>query len=257
MPTQPKDADLVVSYLTMRRAIGWLGMLLPFALLIGNFGINQLDIPNNSFFIDTACQQDYRADHSFKSSISHYYYSTVGELFTGTLSIVALFLFCYKGHVLRPGEKGLSENLMANLARLFALGVVVFPTASDECINDNMRSFLSSNNTGNIHFAMATLFFVSLAIMSTVNFRRTQKVGIQGTNKEDDFYLICGIAMIVCLLLIVIYSIWIQELNIEWLNRLQPIFCLEAVALIFFGLSWPTKGNIDYYYEPKKLKLMK
>ncbi len=234
--------SLVISYLTMRKAIGWLGMVLPFALLIGNYAINQLDILNNNFFIDTACQRSYHADSSFKSSISHYYYSTVGELFTGVLSAVALFLFCYKGHALRVGEKGLSDNAMANLAGLFALGVVVFPTASEMCIKDSMRSFLSSSNTGYIHFGMATLFFVSLAIMSIVNFRRTEIVGIQGTNKEDNLYLVCGIGMLACLALIAIYSFWLQN-KIEWLNGIHPVFCLEAIALIFFGLSWLTKGK--------------
>ena len=234
--------SLVISYLTMRKARGWLGMLLPFVLLIGNYSINQLNILNNSFFIDTACQRSYHADASFKSSISHYYYSTVGEVFTGVLSTVALFLFCYKGHALRAGEKGLSDNAMANLAGLFALGVVVFPTASDKCINDNMRSFLSSNNTGNIHFVMAALFFVSLAVMSIVNFRRTQNVGIRGTNKEDNFYLICRIGMLACLGLIFFYSLWLYKKS-EWLDSIHPVFCLEAIALIFFGLSWLTKGK--------------
>ena len=257
MTIEKNKPDLVISYLVMRKAIGWLGMLLPFTLLIGNYLINQLNILNNNFFVCTKCFPGYHPDHSFKSSISHYYYTTVGELFTGILSAVALFLFCYKGHKLRLNENGPSDNALANLAGFFALGVILFPTGSDVCIHDNMRSFLSSRNTGSIHLIMAALFFFSLALMSIVNFRRTEKVGMYGKNKDDNFYLVCGFAMIICLLLIATYSIWLIDKNIGWLDAIHPVFCLEAIALIFFGLSWLTKGKADMYYLPKKLKLIK
>lgn len=118
--------DMVVSYITIRRAIGWLGMLLPFALLVGNFTVNSLGILNNSFFIQPECSSIYSAQHSFKSSISHFYYTSVGELFTGILITVALFMFCYKGHKQRKGEKGFSDSTLTNLAGFFALGIVVF-----------------------------------------------------------------------------------------------------------------------------------
>ena len=43
--------DLIISYLKIRRAIGWLGLLLPFMLLIGNIIVNRLNILNSNFFI--------------------------------------------------------------------------------------------------------------------------------------------------------------------------------------------------------------
>ncbi|MBK7306434.1 MAG: hypothetical protein IPI88_04935 [Chitinophagaceae bacterium] len=45
--------NLIVSYLAIRKAIGWLGLLLPFILLIGNYVINKLDVLNSNFFIRT------------------------------------------------------------------------------------------------------------------------------------------------------------------------------------------------------------
>lgn len=249
------NKDLIISYLSIRKAIGWLGLLLPFMLLIGNFMINKLDILNNSFFIKTSCSDPYVDAGSFKFSVSHYYYSTVGELFTGVLGAVALFMFCYRGHKLRKGEKGLSDNAMANLAGIFALGVVVFPTGGDSCITDNMRIFLSSANTGYIHFTMATLFFVTLAVMSMVNFRRTEDMVSFGKKENHNTYLVCGIVMLVCLLLISIYSIWLVN-KFSWLDKLHPVFCLEAIALIFFGISWLLKGRVDFAYVPRKLNLI-
>jgi len=256
---EKNNEDLIISYLKIRKIIGWLGLLLPFILLIGNYTVNKLDILNNNFFIKTSCSLPYQADNSFKSSISHYYYSTVGELFTGVLCAVALFMFCYKGHKLRKGEKGLSDNALSNLAGIFALGVVLFPTgygADDACIRDNVRSFLSSTNTGYIHFTMAALFFVSLSVMSMVNFRRTADKVSFGKGEHDNTYLVCGIAMLACLALIFIYSMWVEG-KIGWLDRIHPVYCLEAIALIFFGISWLLKGKIDLTVIPKKLNLMK
>ena len=246
--------ELIISYLTIRKAIGWLGLLLPFILLIGNYVVNKLDVLNSNFFIRTDCYKaPYASAGSFKFSISHYYYSTVGELFTGVMCAVALFMFCYKGHKLRPGEKGLTDSAMANLAGFFAFGVVVFPTASTYCITDNMRSFLSSDTTGYIHFGFACLFFITLAFMSMVNFRRTEVRGDFGKLKNHKTYLVCGIIMLACLALIAVYSIWIQPMQIEWLDKTHPVFCLEAIALIAFGTSWLLKGRLDIPAAIKKM----
>ncbi|MBL7702177.1 MAG: hypothetical protein JNM14_08000 [Ferruginibacter sp.] len=254
MTEKNSNDNLVVSYLAIRRTIGWLGLLLPFMLLAGNYVVNSLNILNSSFFIRTDCYTTpYKDAGSFKFSISHYYYSSVGELFTAVLCAVALFMFCYKGHKLRLGERGLSDSAMANLAGIFALGVVVFPTASTYCISDNMRSFLSSDNTGYIHFGFACLFFITLAFMSMVNFRRTEKREDFGKQKNHKTYLACGIVMLACLALIAIYSIWIQPLKISWLDKTRPVFCLEAVALIAFGTSWLIKGRLDIPAAIKKI----
>lgn len=249
----PND-DFVVSYLAIRRTIGWLGLLLPFMLLTGNYIVNSFDILNSNFFIRTDCYTTpYTDTGSFKFSVSHYYYSTVGELFTAVLCAVALFMFCYKGHKLRSWEKGLSDSAMANLAGIFALGVVLFPTASTHCITDNMRSFQSSSSTGYIHFGFACLFFITLAIMSMVNFRRTEVREEFGKLKNHKTYLACGIIMLTCLALIAVYSIWIQEMRISWLDKTHPVFCLEAIALIAFGISWLIKGKLDIPAAIKKV----
>ena len=256
MTTTTNNSSLIVSYYTLRKAIGWLGMLLPFILIAGNYLINELNILNNSFFVKTKCFDPYLAHGSFKFSISHFYYSTVGELFTGTLSAVALFMFCYKGHPLRPREKGLSDNALTNFTALFALGVVVFPTGSAYCITDNLRTFVSSNNTGYIHFTMATLFFVSLSVMCIVNFRRTEDRVSFGKYKEHNTFLVCGIVMLTCIVLIAVYSLFFEN-KFSWLDNLRPVFCLEAIALIFFGISWLKKGRTDFNFVPKLLGLTK
>ena len=244
----------LISYLTIRKAIGWLGILLPFGLWLGNWAINELNLLNSSFWVNLNCSGLYSAEAPLKSSISHYYYSTVGELFTGTLCAVALFLLSYKGYPLRQGEFGLSDDLMCDLAGVFALGVVIFPTSSDGCVNDSIRSFLSSKNTGYIHFIFAGLFFVTLALLCIINFRRTNQVNVYGKSSEHNFYLVCGIIMMACLLLLLLYSFFLES-QFPALKDFKITFVLETIALFFFGLSWLTKGDVDYYFLLKKIKL--
>lgn len=248
-PSAPTPAIEVVSYLTLRKTIGWLGMLLPFLLLIGNIVLNETGLFNNEWFIQLHDNYKYENEGSFKSSVSHYYYTTVGEIFTGILVAVSLFMICYTGHPKRQQDKGLSDNAMTNLAGIFALGVVAFPTTSG-IMTDNLRSFISSSTIGWIHYGFAASFFIVLAFMSMVNFRRAQDSDLFGTGKDDPFYLWCGIVMLACLILVPVFS------SIETLNS-HSTFVLEAIALIAFGLSWLKKGKADFNYIPRKLNMQR
>ena len=93
------------------------------------------------------------------------------------------------------------------------------------------------NNTGYIHFTMAAMFFVSLSYMSIINFRRTEDMVSFGKGKQDNTYRLCGIGMLICLVLIFVYNKWLEN-KFVWLDNLHPVFCLEATALIFFGISF-------------------
>lgn len=239
----------IVSYLTMRKAVGWLGMLLPFLLLFGNVTLNKIGIFESEFFVKNS--GTYVNAGSWKSSVSHYYYTTVGEYFTGTLCAVALFMLCYTGHQKRKGEKGLSDNTMTNLAGLLALGVVSFPTTSESKISDNLRNFISSDTIGWIHYGFAGSFFIVLAFMSMINFRRSKIQEQFGKGPDDPFFLWCGILLLVWLALVPICA------AIPILNENHSTFILEALALMTFGISWLKKGKADFNYVPRKFGITK
>jgi hypothetical protein len=244
------SSNEIVSYLTLRKTIGWLGMLLPFLLLAGNYVLNTAGLFNDEWFIQLHDKYAYENEGSFKSSVSHYYYTTVGEIFTGTLLAVALFMICYTGHPKRPGDRGLSDNAMTNLAGIFAIGVVAFPTTAEVEMKDNLRSFISTDAIGWIHYAFAASFFIVLAFMSMVNFRRAQNQQLFGKGADDPFYLTCGIVMLSCLVMVPVLS------SFKTLETIHPTFLLEAVALIAFGSSWLKKGKADFNYLPGRLKLI-
>lgn len=243
MPKRNLNPNLVISYHRMRQTIGWLGIALPFILLTGNYIINEYNFLNNESFVMTQCNT-YIAGNTIKPSISHYYYTTVGELFTGTLSAVALFMFSYRGYPQRDEEIIPSDSFMTNLAGICALGVVLFPTSSEYCLSDNVRTFISSETMGCVHYIFAGFFFITLSLISIFNFRRTAKVEDFGKMPSHNFYKYCGIVMLVCIALILVNSIWIEKKYPE-LEAYCITFILETIALIAFGLSWLKKGRID------------
>lgn len=240
------DANRVISYHKIRRSVGIIGMLLPFCLWIMNTIINESKILSNTFWI--TFEKPYEADGNLKDSISHFYYATVGELFTGALCAVSLFLFCYRGY-----GKPLSgkyrfipgDNFMCNFAASMAMLVVIFPTSSEK-INDNFRAFVSSDATGYIHYAAATLFFIALSVISFVNFRRTKYPEQFGKMKSHHIYKKCAIIMMLCMLILLgVFIMQKAGCDISWTETYNLTFWLETIMLMAFGFSWVVKGKID------------
>jgi hypothetical protein len=241
MQTTAQD-NLVISYHRMRMIVGILGISLPFSLLIGNFVINNFNLLNNDFLTKN-CYGLYQSTGDFKDSISDYYYSAVGELFVGTLCAVSFFMFCYRGYKKRAGEFFPSDNFMVNSAGICALGVAIFPTTND-CVSDNLRTFISSRQVGYIHYSFAILFFISLAIISLVNFRRTALISNFGKMPSHKYYKFCGFGILFSILLIPLFSFTGLK-NIQFFQDIHIVFVLESFALLFFGTSWIIKGRVD------------
>jgi len=166
------------SYLALRKAVGWIGILLPFILMFGVFLIFKGEI--------------------IQESISHYYHTGMGDVFVGALCAVALFLFFYSGH-----DKW--DDWAGNIAGLFAIGVAWFP-ATDVG---------QSDLTGIIHFTCAALFFLTLALFSLFLFTRKGPNPTTQKLTRNKIYVICGLVMIACLVAIVIYLNFIQNENPE------------------------------------------
>jgi len=237
----------VISYHKMRLAVGVIGILLPFSLWIFNTIINEtgiLDNPNLIIFSHT-----YESAENLKSSISHFYYTSVGKLFTGALCAVSLFLFCYRGYA-RPSYGKFyfipGDNFMCNFAGAMALLVVIFPTSSEKTITDNFRIFEASVVTGYVHYIAAVLFFIALTIISFVNFRRTKDPDKFGKMKSHPIYKYCALVMFSSMLvLLFIFVLGKMNVDVGWTNEYNLIFWLETVMLLAFGYAWIVKGKID------------
>ena len=199
------------SYLALRKAVGWIGILLPFILMLGVVFIFKGEI--------------------IQESISHYYHTSMRNVFVGALCAVALFMFFYSGY-------NKWDNWIGNAAGLFAIGVAWFPTAEAG----------SSNPAGKIHLACAAVFFLLLAVFSLFLFTKKKKKETPTKQKlaRNIIYRACGIIMITCLISIVIYFNFIHANYPES----SFVFWAETVALIAFGVSWLTKGETLYPDKP-------
>jgi hypothetical protein len=239
-----EEKNLVMSYHRMRRWVGYLGLGLPFALILGDWLFHALKIYQNPKIMKMCCV-NYTSSNYSRDSISEYYYTPMGELFVGTLCAVAFFLFLYKGYEKKEGEFMPGDSFMTNFAGICALLVAVFPMDLPYCTDDNFRTFISHGLIGKIHYTSAVLFFISLGIMCIVNFRRTHDTKLFGKMRSHDFYKWCGIGIFTSLLTILLFKT-VPFLNI-WAknNDFEYLFWFETTSLLFFGASWLKKGLIS------------
>jgi len=199
---------LVLSYLSLRKAVGIIGVSLPFVLVIGKRLVEGPGI---------------------EPSISDYYYTIMGDVFVGSLCAVGVFLLSYRGY-----EK--KDDLAGDFACLCSIGVALFPTRPE------LASTHLQTNIGRVHYALATLLFLTLAYFSLVLFRKTnpEKPMTQQKKQRNVIYKVCGIAMLACIGLLGLNALFPGGPSIQ---RLHPVFWLETIALLFFGISWLVKGE--------------
>lgn len=216
MPDKNTDS-LLISERILRRLIGILGIVLPFALIVANH-------------------------FHLQPSISEFYYADDGlpaarNLFVGVMCAVGVFLCCYKGWDIR--DRGL-----ASTAGFSAILVAVTPVALEGAVGgDRIRS--------GFHLFFAAVFLLSLAAISYFQFTKTKSIRTMTPQKRtrNHVYRICGLVMAGCLLGIAIYKLFIQ--TPEW-QQLGPVFWLESLAVIVFGISWLVKGEVIFGDPVKK-----
>jgi hypothetical protein len=217
MEQKPTANPLVIRPDTLQIVIGILGILFPFALAIGALA---------------------RGCEEIQHSISYYYHTCMGDVFVGFMCAYAMFLFAYRGF-----DK--KDNWAANLAAFFALGVAIVPTQFGEAeLNCTVDPWFTNQV---IHLASAGGFFLVLSYFSLVLFTKTKHGGHMTTAKRNRnrIYKTCGVMMLLCLVLIAIYMLLLHDKFPE-LASYKPVFWLESAALLAFGISWLTKGELIF-----------
>ena len=208
MATKNNDDRLyVISYFTLRKAVGVLGIVLPIILVFGNILAT--------------------GEWKILNSISSYYHTIMRNGFVGILCGVALFMFSYRGHKY-------IDNLAGDLACIFALGIAFFPNNTAN----------PSDIINILHLISAILFFLVLIFFSLVLFTKTdpdKEMTAQKKNRNTIYYT-CGFTMLGSILSIAIYMLWIKG-KYPAIDSLSLVFWFETIALLAFGLSWLTKGQ--------------
>jgi len=203
---------LVIQYLGLRKAIGIIGIALPFVLAGGRAlfeGAGLLD------------------------SISDYYYSSMRNVFVGSLCAVGVFLFSYRGYDWR-------DEVAGKIAAGSIVGVAMCRTTP---------AGQSSDLLGGLHLVFAAVYFVTLAVFALVLFRKTDSPGAMTPRKRsrNRVYAICGSIIVACLGLIVVVLRLPKDSS--WLS-LKPVFWLESIAVVAFGISWLVKGEAIFKDQP-------
>lgn len=209
--TSVPGGNLVASYLVLRKAIGYLGIALPFVLAFGNMLL--LGKPG------------------IQRSISSYYHTPMGDVFVGILCAIGVFMVSYKGYERK-------DALAGYLACISAAGVAWFPAAPDSDPTSQQEF------TGHVHLCFAALFFLTLSYFSLCLFTKTDpsKAPTRRKLQRNTVYRICGYTMLIALALIVVLAILPDETK-AGVMKLDPVFFLEATAILAFGFSWLTKGE--------------
>jgi hypothetical protein len=159
MHTTNTSNGMIISYFTLRKVLGWMGISLVPLMIVGSVAICHVT------FIEI--------------SVSAYYYTCMGNALVGILCCISLFLLSYRGY-----ER--IDSIVSKLAGIFALGIAFFPTSESEVKNDIIST---------LHYVSAGLFFAMLSYMSVFLFTKSCGHKTNEKKKRDRVYRTCGILM--------------------------------------------------------------
>lgn len=219
MPVQTISRNpAILSYHALRRVIGILALVLPFALAGGAIVLSLLG-PSHAL-----------PQPLFERSISDYYYTPMSSFYVGSLCVIAAFLMCSRGYDRR-------DEIAGYLAGLFALGVAFFPS-------ENPSSAWYSKleiEIGYVHTAFAGLMFLAIAYFCLFLFPRSSQVRLPRRKlHRNRIYTTCGVVIVLCNLGMV--SLAVKGVA-EWIKPAHPLLCCESLAMAAFGIAWLTKGE--------------
>jgi hypothetical protein len=187
----------------LRLGIGMVGIWLPFVVVIGHsINMGQFTLP---------------------SSISGAYYTSMRDVFVGSMSAVGVFLIFYRSTR--------AADILGYIAGLASIAVALFPTKPDAV--DLMVSSADSPSRI-VHAVAAGVLFLSLAVFCFFLFPSGAKPG------RKFIYYFSGTAIIAGFALAALGS-RILPPDVE--ATIHPLFWGETVAIIAYGLAWFTKSN--------------
>jgi hypothetical protein len=218
------NKEILNSYLSIRKLIGTLGLILPILLVV--------------------------MEEAYLSSISHYYYTKSSVFFIAILFSFGILLISYRGYQKNEKTEYFSDNFITKIGGFAILLVVFFPT---KCIGSNSPEISAMCDLGVyplyghmdnwkslVHFASAGVFLITMGYMSIFRFTKGPKTAAKKV--EHSIYKVCGYIIWACIALIGIeFIIQIFEKNFQVTK--VDVFILETVAVFAFGISWLVKGE--------------
>lgn len=194
----------VIKTKRLRAMIGWLGMLLPWIVVV-------LQLLNETF--------------RWPSSISYTWYTNACTPFMIILGSASILLMCYHGYTW-------ADDMLNTMAGIFGLCICLFPCWGTGKENDAVGTFLITRESSSIiHNASAILFFAILAINSFFQFTKSSGEVTRNKKIRNIIYRVCGVGMLASFAIMLLPSFP------------RRVWLMEAIALFFFGVSWLTKAD--------------
>jgi hypothetical protein len=203
---------LVVSYMSIRRAIGMIGLALPILLgPVGYFGLG-IEIQDN---------------------ISSYYHTPMRDIFVGAMCSIGIFLFCYRGY-------DWIERWTGYIGCSAAMGVALFP------LDENSDPLYQESVAGYLHTICGGAFFLTLAFYSLYHFPSTRRGPHKPEKLELERNLVYRTSGVVILLSLLAMGSYLLLFPTPWKNELNDynfLFWMEWVSVWSFAAAWLTKGR--------------
>ena len=191
----------------------------------GPAGVRPSIAPYGYFFFSTGIQ----------SSLSAYYHTDMGDVFVGTLWAIGVFFYAYRGYT----KDANNDDAKATWTGVFAILVALFPADPSGGVG------IPETLSGKAHLAFAASFFAMLAYFCLCLFTKSRsKPHERPVQKQhrDRLYRLAGYTIIVSIVLIGVLG-FVPEGVIQAVEAWNPVFVLESIAVIAFGVAWLTKGQ--------------
>lgn len=198
----------IVKTKRLRAMIGWLGMLLPWIVVL-------LQLLNPTF--------------TWPGSISATWYTNACTPFMIILGSAGMLLMCYHGY-------NVVDDVLNTLAGVFGLCICLFPCWGGM---DPTGTFLISRDiSANIHNISAVVFFGILAYNAFFQFTKSSGELTRNKKIRNIIYRVCGVGMLASFAILLLpdfhIKVWLMEtialffFGISWLtkaNRYKWLFC--------------------------------
>lgn len=171
----------------------------------------------------------------FPGSISATWYTNASTVFMIILGASSILLICYRGYEF-------IDDLLLSLAGICGLGICLFPTDIGLPIEKVGTFMIPVELSSTLHNIFAIIFFALLAYNSLFLFTKGSATPTKNKKKRNIIYYICGAGIILSTAFLLFTDLSIKV----WLT--------EAVALLFFGISFLTKADIYpwLFCDPKE-----
>jgi hypothetical protein len=235
-PSKPADVLYPRSYLLTRMIIGLIGILLPIALILGEW-----------LLLDDAGVR-------VRGSLSAYYHSSMRDLFVAALCVTGFFLATYMAG---QSNKDFWYSLWAGLA---VFGVAFLPTQRPGIPDDGpfcgatpmpegcapLQQAFGETPVATFHFIFAAAFIISLAVMSFFFAKREKETEETPTRVRFLFAKTSRIRLLYICFGVIVGAVVLAVVGMFvhfTVAGLTTLYIAEVASVWAFGTAWFVKSR--------------